>query len=902
MLKEKNLFLISLLLIPLILTIIWFRNGLITGGGEEGIIYYNANKVLQLSTSAWLEYGTGGSTLGYLSRAPVVYLSLITEKIGLSLFVFELIIFYVLMAVGILSMYYLTFILADKYKDRNLVAFVSALFYLLNPFSMSQIWGRGLHPQYFSFTLLPVTLLFFCLGIKSKKYIYSILIALISAILATAFGILTFVIVYWFVLVIYLLYEIAISRDKKRVVFFGIKFTLLTFIFWCFINSWWLMPLFLSSGNIYTAGISGFEENLGTLLGVSRNFTPDILIRLLQRTYFFDPSAFSPIYSSLVFQLISWLPVIFVLFGLVKVFKDRLIKFRLFALLLVLGLIVSLGANFPFGWLFVEVFKKVVVLQAFRNPFEKFGLVLVLGYSPLFAYGLVSVFDRIKFKNLWLILVLILTCGIFAWPMWTGRVIAGPDKKIGISVPSYYKDLQNWLNLNNEDYRLFMTPIWSGDGAFYQWDSGGRYQGGDPMVFILDQPSISNTLRAPFYYDFITSIRKYMERMDTAPALSLLRAKFLIDRKDAIFITDREKDQYKFLTSAIFPPKGLGNELKTICQDIMAEAKRGGVAWIVCQIPQEEMDLSRTKYLHLKVKTDVPANLEIALRDTKDTRIRWDGRADPDYHTDTNDWEYITVPLSTPTEYNSAIDFSKSLMLEVLAHPKDEPQKSVGEINLAEIKLDPGLERKTDEFKHVADFGKLSVYEAMQFNPPPEFGTLTSTYEVSDFASLFEELNNKRNQLGETAFVLTSQNLKKNLHSLPKDTQLQIADKSKISSTRYWVKINEASGAGLLVLSKTFDSEWKVIPGISKEKISGNFFDDLDLLKMSQLPEDNHFVVNGYANLWKIDGEDSQYAIIFKPQITADISAKVSIFSILFVTGFSAVIWVMKKIAKKRFQ
>lgn len=883
-----------LLIIPFTLTIIWFRNGLITGGGEEGILFYNPGKTLQLSTSVWVEYTTGGSTMGWLSKVPLAHLAVMSEKIGLPPFIFQATIFYLLMVIGMFSVYYLTLFLLDQDKSKIAVSLVSAFFYLFNPYSFSQVWGRGIYAQYFSFALLPLTLLLFYLGIKTKKYIFSFFIVLAASALATAYGFLTFIVVYWFATIIYLIYAIIVAKDKTDTFFFGIKFTLLTFIFWCFINAWWLMPLFLSAGSVYTAGISGFEENLGTLLGVSRNFTPDILIRLLQRTYFFDASAFSSIYSSLTFQLISWLPVIFVLFGLIKVFKDKLIKFGFFATLFLLGLVVSLGANFPFGWLFVEIFKKIVVLQAFRNPFEKFGLVLVLGYSSLFAYGLVSLFDRIKFKNLWLILILFLTCGIFAWPMWTGRVIAGPDKKIGISVPSYYKDLQEWLNVNNGDYRLLMTPIWSGDGAFYQWNGGSRYQGSDPMVFILDQPSISNRPRTPFVYDFVTSIRKYMERVDIVPALSLLRAKFLIDRKDAILITDREKDQYKFLTSFISPPKGWENELKSICGDMMAEASSGNVAWIVCQIPQEENDFSKIRYLHLKVKTDVEANLEVALRDIKGTRIRWDERVDPDYHTDTNDWKYITVPLSTPTEYNSAIDFSKSFILEILAHPKDEPQKSVGEIKLFEIKLDPGIEKQINEFSKVAEFGNLTIFEPLYFNSPPEFGSLSKLEKVSSFIELFDQVNKKRDSINTLGFILPLQNSDKDLDRLVTEASLQILDKQKISSTRYWLKADSNTGGGLIILSKTFDPQWKVISGMGKEMLGGNLFDDLSLLKRISLDEKDHYVVNGYANLWKIDGQDTQYAILFMPQVIADIALKVSIFSALFISGITGV-WILKK-------
>ena len=56
-----------LLLIPLVLVTIWFRNGLIMGGGEDGLAFNNPSKSLELSAT-WGEYATGVPYLGVLSR------------------------------------------------------------------------------------------------------------------------------------------------------------------------------------------------------------------------------------------------------------------------------------------------------------------------------------------------------------------------------------------------------------------------------------------------------------------------------------------------------------------------------------------------------------------------------------------------------------------------------------------------------------------------------------------------------------------------------------------------------------------------------------------------------------------------------------------------------------------
>ncbi len=876
---------------------VWFNSGLIIGGGEEGLIFYNPSKNLELSKSTWVDINTGTSNLYWLPRLPVLYLaSFLVDKLGFAQFLVQACLFFLLLVIGTLSMYYLTLSFLESYRLRYLISFISSLFYLLNPFSLSQVWGRNLYPQYFSFALLPLSLLILVKALKQKNYAYLLVLILSSLIFSWAFGFVTSFLTYWFILIMYFIWWLVTNKLNKQEVVFGIIFMILFLFGWLLANAFWFLP-FITQGNAVFAGnLSNPGENLGTLLGVSRSYPLDVIIRLLHKGYFFDATAYSEIYSATLFQLISVIPVFLLFLGIVKILKNsEVVNLKFFILLFCLGLIVSLGANPPFGKLFVWVFELIPQLQAFRNPFEKFGLVYALGYSPIFAYGLVSFLEKKRFNKFIIIGVLILTCGIYAWPMWTGRNLAGIDKKIGVQVPQYYEELNMWLgNSDPQNYRLFMTPLKGGEAAVFQWD-GTTYNGVDPMHFILDRAAISNAAQIPFYYDFAQGLRKYVEREELAPALSLLRAKFLIDRKDALLVTDGEKKQYQSLTSVIYPPQREGH-LKIICSNITADSKINGLAWIVCHIPPEDSDLSRIKYLHVKLKTNLPADIRIALRDFKDVSINWNGRVDLDYRTDTNDWQYITLPLSTPTENDNRMDLSKTNVLEVWANIQGSLEKSVGEINIAEIKLDPGIKKEINEFKKVEEFGNLSVFEPINFNSPPEFGNLNAINLVKDFSQLFKETNRKRDLIDKEGFVLVSQNeqssssnKQKNLQNLPRAASTDVADKYKISDTRYWIKTGQGQDKALLILSKTFNPQWKVIAGVDRENLSGNFFDDLNLLKMTALTEDNHFVVNGYANLWIYENDQNQLAIIFLPQIYADIGLKISLFlisSLILTLGY----------------
>lgn len=887
-------FILQIILISSILTTIWFKNGLIIGKGEEGLNFYNLSKNLELSKTIWVEINTGAPFVSWLPKVPFFYFAeFLNTKLFLPQFLIQAMLFFLLMVTGALSVYYLTLSFLKNSPKKELISLLASIFYLLNPFSISQVWGRWLYPQFFSFALFPLSLLILVKALDKRNHLYLIPLLFSSVLFSWAYGFVTTPVSYWVILGLYFVWWLLTNRPDKRSLLFGVSFIFLAFLGWGLVNAWWILPLIFEGNKVLSSYVSNPGGNIETLLGVSRSYPLDVIVRLLHKGYFFDASAYSPIYSTLPFQLISFLPIIFVLIGLVKLLrKPEVVKFGFFVMLLIIGLFVSLGANPPSGWLFVRIFETISPVQAFRNPFEKFGLVYALGYAPFFALGLATFFKKKAF--FWIIGISFLVFGVYAWPMWTGRILAGIDERTGVKVPSYYEDLNKWLEDNDtQNYRILMTPLQSGEGAVFEWGDT-IYNGVDPMHFILNRAAISNGAQIPFYFDFVQAIRKYIEREEIAPALSLLRTKFLIDRADMAMVTDSEKMQYSFLTSKIFPPFGRENNLKTICQDMMANSQINGLAWITCQIPKQDRDLSKVKYLHMKVKSSQPANLEMVLRDTNDARVNWHGRVDSDYRTDSDDWQYITLPLSAPTESDSRIDLSKSDLFEIWAYSQGNPEESVRQIDISEIKLDEGGEKELNEFRKVAEFGKLAVFEPVNFNPPPEFGSLSSVEMDKDFAQLYTETYKKRHLTDTRGFVLIPQNPGKNLADLPRETSLEVIDKYKISDARYWVKVNQDQGKGLLLLSKTFNPEWKVLPGVSKEKLSGNLFDDFNLLKAAFLPEKNHFVVNGYANLWVTQDNQDQLAIVFLPQIYADIGLKISVVSVSILILISGILSVRR--------
>ena len=86
---------------------------------------------------------------------------------------------------------------------------------------------------------------------------------------------------------------------------------------------------------------------------------------------------------------------------------------------------------------------------------------------------------------------------------------------------------------------------------------------------------------------------------------------------------------------------------------------------------------------------------------------------------------------------------------------------------------------------------------------------------------------------------------------------------NKINPTKYVVDIKNASEPYYLVFSESFSPDWKVY--IQQGKILGNIFQEWF---QKPIAEDQHFIVNGYANGWRITPKDSQgktnYTIIIE--------------------------------------
>ncbi len=875
-------------------------------------MFYNPQRTLQISLKLWWDVDGGFSNLAWLPQASVLLPAAFAFSfLNVPNFAIQAVTYCLILIIGGISLYFLVFDLLKTHPDVKLVAFISGLFYIFNPYSVSQIWSRSLTDQAFSFALLPLGVFLFWKGLTSRKWIYLVYFAFSTIMLSAAFGVASFILTFWSVIAVAFLYWVVLHIKNLRALVFGLFYFSGSFLLWFLGNAWWTLPTFLTGNLIYSRNLSNATENISTLIGVSNYYPFDWLIRLLQKHYYIDSQPFGHIYEMAPFQVISWLVPIFLFFGLVAFWKKKETKSaRLLIVIFLVGLVISLGASWPFGGLFIWIFESFPTLQAFRNPYEKYGIVYAMAYSPIFALGLVELVKNPRqmlesitpfnlksaFKlNLWpkiliIIFFLSLICGLYAWPMWTGKLISGPDRQIGIQVPSYYQDLNNWLKLRNEQKeRIFMTPLLEGEGAIYHWQNL-VYNGADPMTFILDVPVVSSSPVFPFY-DFARSFQIYFEGKPVADALALLRVRYLVNRTDLQNVTEVSKNQIHRLTEQYYQPGNISNLGQVSCVDT-ADDNIGKPAPVICRVNPKYREFNNVKFLHILLRSDKDASLDISLLDSKGSFRRWYALTKGEYRVDAQKQEQVIIPLGTPTE-GFEINLSDITSLSIGAHPLDDQNSWVSNLSIKGVWVDKGTAIPVHNYEFVQDFDKLALYKASNLPTPPLVGILDQVQFVGDFENFFDSASYDKEHLDKIGLLVVSQNQDKDLSNITTNLGQRIIQVQEYRDNIFWLQTATSQPTNIL-LSQNYHQGWKVIEGVEKSEIDGNLLNLISLVNRKYLPETNHFVINGYANLWRSSGSSSQYAVVFLPQLWANIGEKVSLYTI---TGFVIVIlssWVKK--------
>lgn len=517
--KQDIPIVLLIILFTLVIISIWFYDGVIIAGGEEGFSIFNNRPIMPLN-GYWEEIGTGFANPTNLGRIPISYIVAIFSSLGMEMWLIQAIYFFTLILVGIISFYFMLIeLFANVLKKNKYIFLIGSFFYFLNLYSLSQIWARFLYSHMTAWALLPLFLLLLIRFVKRRSAVDLLYFIASSSFLSLAFMQPAFVLTIWFPAVLWTVVYCIQNKKKRRKIIYGFLTTLLT---WVITNIWWIYPYIILSKSAFLDRLTT-QSSIDSLRGVSQYFPSEQIFLLKQSFGFGELSPWYNFYSHNIIILISVVIFLIVCFGIAHAREKN--KY-FFLVLLFAGWFVSKGTNPPFGEEFYSfLFDKIPQFGILRNSYEKFGLVFVLAYTIFFVIGIQRISKRITILVLFpLTFSLLLILNI---PLVSGQVFEMNKVKI----PQYYQNTNAFLTNEKNDKRILLLPMLPGDGIDYKWG----YQGVESSEYFFDKPSISKMLRQP-YFDSIYQnlIEKYLRNETIYKELDELHVGYLLLNDDVL--------------------------------------------------------------------------------------------------------------------------------------------------------------------------------------------------------------------------------------------------------------------------------------------------------------------------------------------------------------------------------
>ena len=518
-----------LFILSLVMIVSWFRYGYLYGGGDVGLPTYDPIRILNIAKNIWWDvHAPGFAYPTALTAIPLYLILAFLQILGLSNIFMQALTFGSLLFLTGAGMYLLFFEATDL-RSKTL-SFVAAIFYMLNPYMITQIWHRFVHTAFFLAALIPILMFIYIKIVKTHGFIWFLSFIIISFGFSYAYGSLPFMVVIWIPIFIYSLW-------KKNITIF-----ILVFFSWLISNIWWLYPFWTTGPAIYTQ-VHSIYSSIQTLITLGSQNTVPMVIRGINSFYTFGDNAWVPGYDNFFMQTVSWLFPIITLVGIYSILVKKTKSLYIWLFIFLVGIFVSKGMATPFGYPFLWLFSKSFFLGAFRNSFEKLGIIIPFSSAFIFPMGIAGIYywlkDKTSGKRFWPILlisiILILELGIYAWPMWVGKIFGSLEQSAFVEVPDSYRQADQWIQNQNKEGRILQLPFATGDAITYFWSKG--YNGIEPSALLFDTPSVSKGFGLDLLDNDLATIKtvfsaKDLDKKAIANVLSSLNIKYIVLHKD----------------------------------------------------------------------------------------------------------------------------------------------------------------------------------------------------------------------------------------------------------------------------------------------------------------------------------------------------------------------------------
>ena len=453
---------------------------------------------------------------------------------------------------GPLGIYFLIKNIFQKNQHQNLIAFITALFYIFNLSTVQQFYVPfEMFPTQWAF--LPWIILFSLKFLKKPSTFNLINFSLFTLLAAPQ----AYAAQLWYgFFTIYLIFILIYSFLHKN-----FKSGSKLIIFTLFLNAFWLIP------NIFYIITSSEAPKINH---DNRLYSQEYLLKnradghlkdsTLIKGFYFDwniynfqtsnfenlmPQWNKHIQNHLV-SIIGYTLFVFSLIGLILAFikKDQL--FICFSPFFVIPFILLSNKVPIFSQFFDFLIQNSTIKESFRFIFTKLSTLFIFGVVIFFSYSLNLIFQKIETLKFIIItsVLLIISIIIYAFPIFQGYLIS---PKVRINIPNEY--FQMWQFMKTQDNgRILSLPLNQSSGwQYYNWG----YQGSGFLWFNLKQDLLDrdsdrwNDKNEQSYKEFFNSL--YSQNPNNfSKTLNKYQIKYIIWDQNMITYSEKNLDQITF--------------------------------------------------------------------------------------------------------------------------------------------------------------------------------------------------------------------------------------------------------------------------------------------------------------------------------------------------------------------
>jgi len=479
-----------LFLIAFTLVVINYRPGAILSGWDNLHPEFNCQtNIKRAFFSGWQEYQGLGLPAGH-GHASELPREIILCSLGIIFPQADLryIFFSISLYLGSLGIYFLTYFL---FRSR-LSSFFGSLFYLLH-IATVQLLFAPYEAFMVYYALLPwmVVSIFYYLRYPTKKRL--LFLFLIHSIGSSQFYIPTLFLVYGIVLGIILIYHFINTRALRTI-----------------INS----ILAISIANLYWLGLFAYYilTNIGSQKGAHVNFlySEDVFLKnvefgnlhdlILLKGFMFKftglvNNGYGYILKDWIAHFEQWHSVVIgyifffiIIIGCIKSLFSN--KNRVFSILFICFFTLLALDTSPFSFVNTLLHSNALFHQIFRNPFTKFGNILLLFEAVLFVRGCQAIFSTLSslapvhnaiMQKTALVSLFIALFFVYSLPSWRGNLLYS---QLFITYPKDYEQLFSYFK-KQASGRIANFPQYAIDGwSTYSWG----YYGSGFLWYGVEQP------------------------------------------------------------------------------------------------------------------------------------------------------------------------------------------------------------------------------------------------------------------------------------------------------------------------------------------------------------------------------------------------------------------------------